>query len=190
MVEPAYYDISGGAVPMRPQIDPSNAPFVLRLRLADVQAPAWLNTSAMQYRLVYADAERRLSFTESRWVAPPADLLELALKRSSFVSEAGFEGDGCMLHIDLDEFIQVFDMPGSSRALIEVRAALLAPRNGKLMAQRILTQAPPAGADARSGVTGFAIAVRNLSADLNEWLAHLAHDSPLLVERCRAGGFN
>ncbi len=189
-IEPAYYDISDGSVILRPQVVPADVQSVFKLRLTEVQAPSWLNSTAMQYRLLYAEAERRLSFAESRWVAPPADLLGLELTRGRVVNETRFEADGCQLHVDLNEFIQVFDTPDSSHSLIEVRATILAPRNGKLMAQRIFTQAAPAGPDARSGVAGFGVAVRNLTADVRDWLARLARDSHSLVEICRGESFN
>ena len=157
------------------------------LRLAEVRAPVWLNTPAMQYRLAYAEPERRQSFADSRWVAPPAELLELALRRSNVVRKSHFETGGCQLYIDLDEFIQTFDTPGNSRALIEVRASLLAPRNAgqpKLLAQRAFRQSPPAGGDARTGVGGFSMATRGLNSDLNDWLGQLQRDIPDLTGRC------
>ena len=156
----------------------------------EVHAPVWLNTPAMQYRLLYTAAEQRLSFVESRWVAPPAEMLELALKRRISFNEGRSVVDGCKLRVDLDEFIQVFDMPGSSRATVEVRATLFSSQDGKIMAQRRFLQTPTAGVDARSGVAAFVVAVRSLGADIDAWLIRLAQDSPLTAEHCRVTGFN
>jgi len=189
-IEPAYYDIPGNSDANRSVSVPAIAPASpgLPVRLAGVQAPGWLMTPAMQYRLAYADASRRLSYAESRWVAPPAELLELALKRGNIVGNAHVAADGCQLLVSLDEFIQVFDAPGSSRALLETRVALLAPRDSTLLAQHIFSQAPAAGADARSGVAAFAVALHDLNAELGAWLLQLGRDSPALIERCRSAG--
>lgn len=193
-IEPAYYDIpvnfSKASVLSGSGNKPSNQAAVLAVRQVKVQAPVWLNSPAMQYRLLYADTERRLSFTESRWVAPPADMLELALKRRNSPLENRLEAEGCRLHVDLDEFIQVFDLPDSSRALVELRASLVSSRNGKLMAHRRFIQASSAGNDAKSGVAAFVVALRSVSTDIDEWLAQMALASPSVSEHCRLTGFN
>jgi cholesterol transport system auxiliary component len=63
----------------------------------------------MHYRLAYAEPLRRQSYRESRWAAPPAELLESVLKRRHAAAEAN--GPGCRLHLVLDEFEQRFDAP-------------------------------------------------------------------------------
>ncbi|HQW20968.1 MAG TPA: ABC-type transport auxiliary lipoprotein family protein [Rhodocyclaceae bacterium] len=186
--EPTYYDIPGNSTTNAGPAGASATPGLM-LHIADVRAPGWLMTPAMQYRLAYADASQRLSYTESRWVAPPAELLEQVLKRgniSSIPGDVRIATDGCQLLVNLDEFIQVFDAPGSSRALLETRVALLAPRDHKLLAQRAFTQAASAGADARSGVAGFTVAIHELNTELNVWLVQLERDSPALIGRCNA----
>jgi len=45
----------------------------------DVKASTWLDSPAQLYRLAYADDLRRRAYTQSRWAAPPAELLEHAL---------------------------------------------------------------------------------------------------------------
>lgn len=185
--EPAAYDLFASAsASNNAGAANANAGAGLWLRLAEIQAPAWLNTPAMQYRLAYAEPERRYSFAESRWVAPPAELLEQVLRRQEVVRRSRYEAEGCQLHLALDEFVQTFDAPGSSRALIEIRATLLAPRGVRLVAQRTFSQAPAAGGDAKSGVAGFVVAARGLGAELNGWLNGLQRDTPELMARCRA----
>lgn len=163
----------------------------MALHLAPVRAPGWLMTPSMQYRLAYADASRRLSYAGSRWVAPPAELVDLALRRDSSFAAANASGDargagnGCALLVNLDEFIQVFDAPGTSQVLVEARIALLAPGDRRLLAQHALRRVTPAGADARAGVAAFGEALRELKADLNAWLARIERDSPALAGQCR-----
>lgn len=176
--EQAFYDLSGSVAPTAND----NA-----LPLAAIQAPSWLNTPAMQYRLAYAEPERRLSFAESRWVAPPAELIEAVLKRNNIIRKGRFEAQGCQLRLDVDEFIQTFDAPGSSHALVEVRASLLTSRNAAVVAQRSFRLAPVSGADARSGVAAFVVAVRDFSSELDAWLAQTKRGKPDLSEACRSG---
>lgn len=96
------------------------------LRNVEVVVPPWLASTAMQYRLAYAQATRRQAYVESRWAAQPAQLVELALKRAIRTGEAG-AGGACRLRVELDEFAQVFDGEAVSRGVVEARAVLLAP---------------------------------------------------------------
>lgn len=141
----------------------------------------------MQYFLAYADATRREVYAESRWAAPPARLLEKALARRLLSGNAGIQSAGCRLRVELDEFAQVYDAPGSSHALLEVRAMLMAPRANVLLLRRSFRQSPATGADARAGVLGFAAATRDLGAEIEHWLDQMALEQPALIERCRLG---
>ena len=174
----ARYDFA--SAPARPD---SGQPVIVHQ--IEVQAPPWLDTPAMQYRLAYADKGRREIYAGSRWVAPPARLLEQLLKQRLLSGSAGMPEAGCRLRVDLDEFVQVFDTPGSSRALLEVRAALLAPRAEIPLARRGFSQAPAAGADARAGAVAFDDAARQLAGEIASWLKHAASDAPAIFERCR-----
>jgi cholesterol transport system auxiliary component len=67
------------------------------------------------YRLAYAEPLRRRSYAESRWAAPPAELLQAFLERRFVFPEADASGPGCRLQLVLDEFEQRFDDPQQSR---------------------------------------------------------------------------
>lgn len=177
----AHYDL--GTAP------PVAGAQALMLRGIDVQAPSWLGTPAMQYRLAYAEPGRRLGYAESRWAAPPAELLEAALRRRIASGETDLASAGCRLRIDLDEFIQVFDAPDASRALVEARVLLMAPRSDQLLARRAISLSRPAPqADARGGVAAFGELTGELSRDVAFWLVKLARDTPDIAERCRGQG--
>ena len=92
--------------------------------------PSWLDTPQLQYRLLFADATRRRSYAESRWVAPPGELLEAALRRQLMGDGNAPANGGCMLRVDLDELLQVFHTPQRSDGLIELQVSLVAPRGG------------------------------------------------------------
>ena len=138
----------------------------------EVRAPSWLTTSAMQYRLGYADPQRRLAYGESRWVAPPAEMLALALDRALLAPGNG--GSGCRLRVQLDELVQVFDTETRSRVLISARASLLPQRGETPVAGRdVAVQVAAPSADAPGGVAATREAVRRLAGELAAWITTL-----------------
>jgi len=153
------------------------------LRNVEVVVPPWLASTAMQYRLAYAQATRRQAYVESRWAAQPAQLVELALKRAIRTGEAG-AGGACRLRVELDEFAQVFDGEAVSRGVVEARAVLLAPRTDQLVASRSFSLARPApSADALGGVSALRGSVQDLGSELFGWLDALDREGP-----ARSGG--
>ena len=176
--EPAHFDLGAASGEWR------SPGFVLRT--VEVQGPSWLGTTTMQFRLAYADGVRRQGYAESRWVAPPIELLEQALKTRIVATEATRSDAGCRLRVDLDEFIQRFDAPADSRLVLEARATLLAARGDQLLGRRAFAIAQPAPSpDARGGAAAAAAAVQAVTRDMNAWLAGLAREQPAVVERCR-----
>ena len=174
--EPVRYDLG------RPEGPASPVP----LEAVDVQAASWLAGPAMHFRLAYAEPQRRQSYVESRWAAPPAELLETWLKRRMVFGQADYGGAGCRLRLTLDEFEQRFDEPAASYAIIEARAALAPGRGGEPLALRTFAvrKAAPT-ADARGGALAARDAAQALAADLGAWLGELARARPAVVERCR-----
>ena len=161
------------------------------LRNIEVVAAPWLASTAMQYRLAYAQATRRQGYVESRWAAQPAQLVELALKRAIRTGEAGVAG-ACRLRVELDEFVQVFDRETASRGVVEVRAVLLAPRTDQIVASRSFSLAQPApSADALGGVSALRGGVQGLGSEIFGWLDALdqegsARSGGSLRSRCGA----
>jgi cholesterol transport system auxiliary component len=128
------------------------------LLVHDVSAPAWLDSRLIHYRLAYRDATRPQVYAESRWVMSPAALLTNRLRGQLAASGSGGivqPGDGARagyaLRVELDEFTQVFDAPGKSRAVVRLRASVLGNRS--LVAQRSFSVERPAKTpDAEGGV--------------------------------------
>jgi cholesterol transport system auxiliary component len=131
----------------------------------DVATPSWLDGGAMQYRLLYVDSARRREYAESRWAAPPAELLRQALDRTLAPTAAG----RCRLRIELDEFVQVFDTPASSRFVLEGRATLFAGQNVLGSRGFNLSEVAPM-ANAKGGVAAASAATRALGDELTPWL--------------------
>lgn len=179
-IEPARYDI----VPVSPMAAQSANP---ALSLIEVRSPSWLVSPAMQYRLAYAPGAGRGAYADSRWVAPPAELLERALTRTLLAGPVRQPAGGCRLILELDELIQLFDAPRASHVLLAVRASLRAPRGNILLAGRAFTRQAPAGADAQSAVAAYGMATSLLADDLGGWLNDLATASPGIALSCRGG---
>jgi cholesterol transport system auxiliary component len=179
-VEPVRYDfgsLAGGGSGSR-----------LPVAAVEVQAVPALNGPAMHYRLAYAEPLRRLTYAESRWAAPPAELLQAVLERRFFVfPEADASGNGCRLELVIDEFEQRFDDPRQSKAILEVRAALTPMHRGEILSRKsFLIRKPAPTPDARGGVAGARDAVHALADDLDGWLGELSRATPALVKRCRS----
>ena len=133
----------------------------------EVRAPSWLGTTAMQYRLAADEPARRRNFAESRWVAPPAELIEAALKQRLSGEAAS---PGCRLTLEIDEFVQSFDAAGDSRAQLALRASLSRKADNVVLARQAFSLEEGAGRDARGGVVAQGVVQRRLAESLNQWL--------------------
>lgn len=134
------------------------------LASVDVAAPSWLAGSGIHYRLVWLDARQRNEYVESRWAAPPGDMLARALAGRLAGSER------CRLRFELDEFIQTFDSATVSRWQLSGRGTLMAG-NTVLARGPFAVSAPAPSPDAKGGVAAAAAAVAELADRLNEWIA-------------------
>jgi cholesterol transport system auxiliary component len=135
------------------------------VRVMPVRAAAPFDGVEMQYRLAWRNAAELSAFAQSRWAAPPGELLRKQLLRAS--------GEGianCALEIELQEFSQVFASQTESEARLEVRAQLLGPK-GRLGARSIHVSEPGAGADATGGVAALSRATDRMTGELAAWIA-------------------
>lgn len=146
---------------------------------ASVQAPSSLEGTAVLYRLAYADAQQLRAYALARWTMPPAELVQQRLRerlsQQQPVLKPG-EGAARVLHIELEEFSQVFASPEQSMGLLRLRATLLqgTPHGDRLVAQRqVVVQRPAPSADASGGVRALTAATDAAVAELAQWLQQL-----------------
>jgi cholesterol transport system auxiliary component len=159
----------------------------LQVAAVDVQAASWLSGPDMHFRLVYAEPLQRRSYSESRWAAPPAELLDTFLKRRIVFGQPGSAGSGCRLQVMLDELEQRFDDPLGSKMVLEVRAQLTSTRGSEALARKsFLIQKSAYAPDARGGAAAAREAVQTLADDIGGWLGEVSRDKPAIVERCRS----
>jgi len=153
--------------------------------LAEVAAHSALDSTALVYRLAYANEQQVLPYAQARWSMPPAQLLQQRLRevlapRHVVLREGERVPDGVVrplvLQLDLDEFSHLFEAPGRSLGLVRVHASVLQPTasGDKLLAQRDFTaQRAAPSADAAGGVRALTAAADGVLADIAQWLLEL-----------------
>lgn len=172
------YDFGPGAVVQAPANRMAPQPPMV---LADVLAPAALDSTAVLYRLNYSDAHLLQPYAQARWTMPPAQLLRqqlraaLAERRAVINANEGVQAPAgaLILRLELEEFSQLFDTPQSSTGLLRLRATLSQPAPGgeALVAQRqVLVQSPAASADAAGGVRALSAAAASAVQQLEQWV--------------------
>ncbi|TCW82411.1 ABC transporter [Burkholderia sp. SRS-46] len=148
------------------------------LKVLDVAAPDALDSDKFVYRLAYADAQRTAVYRDSRWTAPPAQLLTQRLRGALSSRGAVLEGsDGVRaptLKIDLNEFEQVFDGEAQSHGAVTARATLTL--DGKVLGQRtFVARAPSSTPDAAGGARALATASDDLVSQIAAWVGMQAY---------------
>ena len=185
---PVHYDFGPGA--MAPVPSDRRAPLP-PLALADVEAPGLAEGStALLYRLAYADARQLRPYTQARWSQPPAQLVQQRLRdqlgqRRAVLTAVGGAAQArvggkwpAVLRVDLEEFSQVFTSPTESAGLVRLRATLAEPAAAGevLLGQRVfIVQRRAASADAAGGSRALAEATDQVAQELVQWLEQFAH---------------
>lgn len=145
-------------------------------------------STAVLYRLSYANAQQLRPYTQARWSQPPAQLVQQALRdqmgqrRAVLLGEEGIAqllDNGrppTVVRVQLEEFSQVFTAVDTSAGLVRLRASVgeSTPAGEKLIAQRVFTvQRPAATADAVGGTRALADATAQAAAELGQWLEQM-----------------
>lgn len=171
--EPAnLYDL--GPLPVQQAGMPALPP----ISIAEIYAPAWLDSTRIFYRMNYADGQQPRPYAHARWIMPPAQLLLQRLKariaQAGGVALAASHGAANVpvLRIEADDFTQSFDSPTQSSAQLSLRASVF--RGRTLVAHKIFVrQVPSPSADAAGGAKALATASDAAITDLIAWLATL-----------------
>jgi cholesterol transport system auxiliary component len=152
--------------------------------IADAAAPLWLDNTAIHYRLLYSNPSQSYSYANSRWAAPPAAILTQKIRDrivthtdKRVIKNSGTARADYILHIELEEFIQVFDTANDSRIAISLRASLVERNSRYLFAQKDFgIQEKTPTADAAGAVSALGSASNQLVDQLIAWLtAELPH---------------
>jgi cholesterol transport system auxiliary component len=141
--------------------------------MTDVQAPSWLDSQHIYYRLAFADPLQPKPYAQATWVMSPAQLLtqraRLRLAQVANVLSAGDSAQEFLLKLELDDFSQVFDTQDSSRGVVQLRASLIS--SGRFVAQHSFALAQPApSANAAGGVRALGAATDAVLNELAAWV--------------------
>lgn len=158
------------------------------LVLADIQAPwqAEGSSTAMHYRLAYAQPHHRHAYSQAHWSLPPELLVQERLRqwlsqgqRVVLSAEGGrippsVAGQAPpVLLLALEQFEQVFDQPAHSSANIRLRATLMGYQAAGevLLGQQLFTATIPApSANAAGGAAALSQATDAVGQQLTQWL--------------------
>lgn len=148
-------------------------PGPLALALTEIDTSLALDTSAVQYRLAFANAQALRPYALARWSMPPAQLVQQrvrsVLAARGPVLVPGVGSAAYTLKLELDEFSQVFEAPDASQGVVQLRATLL--KGNALAAQRSFSsRAPAPTADAGGGVRALSVAADEVAQQLAEWV--------------------
>lgn len=128
-----------------------------------VDAPDWLMSEQIHYRLAFDDPTRVRYYNLDRWLAPPPVLLAQYLSIPA--------GDDLQVTVRLLDFEQVFDSATSARAVMRFRVSVAVSgdeRAGRATEFRL--SRPCLTADAKGAVTAFALLVAEARTRLAAWL--------------------
>jgi cholesterol transport system auxiliary component len=178
---PVVYDFGPGAV-ISVAASPSPVSTALpALMLAEVEAPASLDSTAVLYRLGYSDVQQLRPYAQARWSMAPAQLVRQRLRETLGQQRVVVQpGEGVAssapsltLRIALEEFSQLFETADKSAGLLRLRATLSQGGGGleRVVAQRsFVVQRDSVTADAAGGVRALTGATDTAIAELDQWL--------------------
>ncbi|MGR8940343.1 MAG: ABC-type transport auxiliary lipoprotein family protein [Gammaproteobacteria bacterium] len=133
-----------------------------------IDAPKWLKDNRIRYRLLYDQPTRVRYYTLDLWIAPPPELLKQYLAAELIDS-------GYSLALELQNFEQQFDAPGSASVLMRFSAAAYAAGGKNKLAGREFTlRSASVSPDAQGAVKGFAALAEQANRQLQAWLVNLA----------------
>jgi cholesterol transport system auxiliary component len=180
---PVVYDFGPGSTTTS---SPQSAAPLPPLVIAGIDAHPSLDSTAIVYRLAYANDQQLKAYALARWSMSPAQLVrqrlreKLGERRALFnMGEGGAPGVATplILRIQLEEFSHLFETPEQSTGLLRLRATVVTRTTltgEKLVAQRnVLVRRPAPSADAPGGVRAMTAATDAAVQEIDQWLQGL-----------------
>jgi len=191
---PAVYDFGVGPprnVPASTHRPPAQAALIV----GEIETAPALDSTAMLYRLAYANPQQLQPYAQARWSMPPAQLLRQRLRarlgehhlllnagdrlaesvktNATPTSQPTPPQPVLSLRLELEEFSQLFDTPQQSAGLLRLRATLTqaSPTGEQLIAQRSFTlQRAAPSPDAAGGVQALSEATEAVALEVGAWV--------------------
>jgi len=134
------------------------------VQLRSVRAVQPYDGVAMHYRLAYRHGAELAAYAQSRWAAPPPELVRKQIARATGRGHAR-----CALDVEVQEFSQVYGAQATSSARVELVASLVASaERNETRAFRVSVDG--GGANAAEGVAAMRRAVAQAVGELARWI--------------------
>jgi cholesterol transport system auxiliary component len=152
------------------------------LRVGQISAPDWLQSTNMYYRLAYRNGAQIAAYSRSDWVAPPPAQLGDRVRRvlaksgqwSAILGLNDVAPADLGLNIELNDFEQRFASRNQSAGIVDASATLLDNNANRVVAQhRFHIEKPAPSPDAQGGVKALGKASRAFANKLAGWLRHV-----------------
>jgi len=159
---PAIYDFGLSSASDKSSLPES------RLPVDEISANPSLDSNRMRYRLAYQNSAQVFTYAESRWVAPPAELLSHKLRAMS--GGAAPTQQNCILQLKLEAFDHVFESKAVSYGVVQISAALLVSKTHQAISRKQIEQSVAASSqDAQGGVAALNAASTQALTEAVEW---------------------
>ncbi|WP_307931867.1 ABC-type transport auxiliary lipoprotein family protein [Nitrosomonas sp. sh817] len=148
------------------------------LLIADVSSPAWLDNTAIHYRLMYHNPAQTFTYGNSRWIAAPAALFTQQLRdriasrlNEYVIKDSSTAKTDRILDIELKELVHLFETTTDSHVAFGLRASLIERNSRRLLAQKDLSiTAKAPSPDAAGAVSAISTASNRIINELIDWL--------------------
>jgi cholesterol transport system auxiliary component len=153
------------------------------LGFGGVSVASQLDSTEMNYRLLYGASNQMHAYGESQWAMPPAELVGqrlIAHLSGHYVVVGADEGRrDAILLLQMDAFEQDFMSADQSDAVVSLRATLVKSDGTALAQTTVAARRPSASANASGGAKALAEASDAVADTLLAWiddtLAHARH---------------
>lgn len=174
----SIYDFGVQSAPLARHLPENSQQVRKSVLIADAAAPSWLDSTAIHYRLLYHNPTQTYTYANNRWIAAPAALFTQQIRNrivtdthEQVTKDFGTAKTDYVLHIELEEFMQLFDTVADSHITIGFRASLVERNTRKLIAQKDFNRTEKTiSADAAGAVSAFSAASNRLIDELIGWL--------------------
>ncbi|MGA9853306.1 MAG: ABC-type transport auxiliary lipoprotein family protein [Gammaproteobacteria bacterium] len=140
-----------------------------------ITSAPWLADTSIRYRLLYDDPTRLHAYADNRWIASPAELMQMRLQLALGNVDANAAPSSGVAHyrlqVELLDFEQLFDTPQSSRVSARAEAALLNISSGAMLAKHRFAVTLTTSPDVQGAVQGSARATDQLLRQIVQWTA-------------------
>ena len=136
-----------------------------------------LNHNKMRYRLNYQNPLRVFYYSESRWVAKPAELFSSKLSQMVNLPK---NPTNCSLKLKIEAFDHVFQTVATSDGIVQLSALVVERKSKKIVSSQLITESVTSPSpNAQGGAVALQQASENALKKVINWGNMMADDSEL-----------